>query len=159
MTFTVRHVLGLLLLPLAAAGAAAATRDGQFNVSASVQSGCALSGAVFNFGQYTSGQAASLDAVGTINYADCSGNVTLELDGGLSGDVNARQLRAGSRRLGYQVYREAARSSVWGRGANARIVRFATSQSGRIEVFGRIPGGIVVEPGSYTDTIGVTLTF
>jgi spore coat protein U-like protein len=124
-----------------------------------VQSGCALSGATFNFGQYTSGQPADLDAVGTINYADCSGNVTLELDGGLSGDVNARQLRAGSRRLAYQIYREAGRTSVWGRGADARVVQFATSQSGRIEVFGRIPGGLVVEPGTYTDTIGVTLTF
>jgi spore coat protein U-like protein len=159
MRTTLRHALALLLLASTAAAAAAATRGGQFSVNASVQSGCALSGATFNFGQYTSGQPANLDAVGTINYADCSGNVTLELDGGQSGDVNARQLRAGSGRLSYQLYREAGRTSVWGRGANARTIQFATSQSGRIEVFGRIPGGLVVEPGTYTDTVGVTLTF
>ncbi len=159
MRTTLRHTVALLLLPSMAATAVAATRGGQFSVNAAVQSGCALSGATFNFGQYTSGQPANLDAVGTINYADCSGNVTLELDGGQSGDVNARQLRAGSRRLSYQIYREAGRTSVWGRGANARFVQFATAQSGRIEVFGRIPGGLVVEPGTYTDTIGVTLTF
>ncbi len=159
MRTTLRHTVALLLLPFMAATAVAATRGGQFSVNAAVQSGCALSGATFNFGQYTSGQPANLDAVGTINYADCSGNVTLELDGGQSGDVNARQLRAGSRRLSYQIYREAGRTSVWGRGANARLVQFATAQSGRIEVFSRIPGGLVVEPGTYTDTIGVTLTF
>jgi spore coat protein U-like protein len=156
-----RHAVPwLLLVPLAAAPATAATTQrGQLSVDASVQSGCSLSGAAFNFGQYTSGQPANLDAVGTIAYADCTGSVTLELDGGLSGDVNARQLRAGSRRLGYQIYRDASRTAVWGRGTEARTVRFSTSESGRIEVFGRIPGGAVVEPGTYTDTIAVTLTF
>ena len=32
-------------------------------------------------------------------------------------------------------------------------------QSGTVDVYGRIPGGQTVAPGSYTDTVTITLTF
>jgi spore coat protein U-like protein len=137
----------------------AATDTDQLTVTATVQSGCALNGGTLNFGQYTSGQTTDLDVQGTINYANCNGNLSFELDGGGSGNVNARQMSSGANRLNYQIYRTSARNTVWGTGTQAQAVQLLTTQSGSVAVYGRIPRAQAVPAGTYSDVVNITLTF
>jgi spore coat protein U-like protein len=144
-----------LVPPFAKAG----TDTDQLTVTATVLSSCSLSGGTLNFGQYISGQQTDLDVTGTINYVNCSGNLTFALDGGGSGSVNARQTSSGANRLNYQIYRNPTRSAVWGSGADAQAVTLLATQSGTVSVHGRIPKNQVVPDGTYTDVVNITLTF
>lgn len=153
-----------LLLTLSLLGATsqpvgAGTDTDQLTVTATVQSGCSLSGGTLAFGQYLSGQPNDLDAVGAISYVNCSGTLTFSLDGGSSGNISARQMRSGTNRLNYQIYRNQTRNAVWGSGSDAHGVILLTPQSGTIPVFGRIPNEQIVPDGVYTDTVNITLTF
>ena len=152
------------LVLLAAAVAAspathAATVTDVLNVSATVLSSCALNGGTLSFGDYTSGQQTDLDVDGTINYVNCSGTLTFALDGGGSGDINARQMRQGANRLNYQIYRTSSRSAVFGTGADAQGKILIGTQTGSLTVYGRIPKNQVVPDGVYTEIVNITLTF
>lgn len=146
----------LLCAPVAAL---AGTDTDPLNVTATVQSACALNGGTMAFGTYLSGQTTNLDAVGRINYVNCIGTLTFELDGGQSGDINNRTMLSGSNQLRYQLYRNSTRSAVWGIGANALQQQLLVPLTGSVDVYGRIPSGQAAAPGNYTDTVNITLTF
>lgn len=148
----------LVALSLAAPAGAGSDTD-QLTVTATVLSACSLSGGTLNFGNYTSGQTTSLDVNGTINYVNCSGSLTFTLDGGASGNINARQMSSGTNRLNYQIYRNAARNAIWGTGADAHAVLLIGTQSGTVTVYGRIPASQAAADGTYTDTVNITLNF
>ena len=152
-------LIGAALVSGHARPARSGTDTDILTVTATVLSACSLSGGTLNFGSYTSGQTGNLDVNGVINYVNCSGNLTFALDGGLSGNINARQMQQGAGRLNYQIYRNAARNAVWGTGADTQGVVLIGTQSGSVTVYGRIPSGQVVPDGTYTDTVNVTLTF
>src|SRR5215207_216568 len=95
-----------------------------------------LSGGTLNFGQYTSGQTTNLDVNGTINYVNCSGSLGFALDGGGTGNINARQMSQGASRLSYQIYRNSTRNAIWGSGADAQGVTLIGTQSGTVTVYG-----------------------
>jgi spore coat protein U-like protein len=137
--------LALAAMPMAAR---AATDTGTLAVTATVRSGCALSGGTLNFGQYVSGQA-----------TDCNGSLSFALDGGGSASVTAREMRSGTNRLSYQIYRNATRNAIWGTGSDAQGVTLLSTQSGSVTVYGRIPKSQTVPDGTYTDTVNITLTF
>lgn len=145
-----------IAVPMTALGG---TDTDTLTVTATVQSACALNGGTMAFGQYLSGQTTNLDVGGQINYANCSGTLSFELDGGQSGDINNRAMRSGSNSLNYQLYRNTARNAIWGTGSNAQGLQLLQPLSGKIDVYGRIPGGQTVPAGSYTDTVNITLTF
>jgi spore coat protein U-like protein len=143
-----------------AAPASAGTNTYQLTVTAAVQAGCGLAGGTLDFGVYVPGQPDALDAVGQIRFVSCLGELTIELDGGRNGSVSARRLASGTDRLAYQLYRDSGRTAVWGVGAEAVSVRLFTLQSGSVDVYGRIPGGVrSIADGEYADTINITMTF
>jgi spore coat protein U-like protein len=152
---------GLLALALAAAGRAAdaATAGGQFSISASVVDGCAVSGANMDFGTYTAGQEADLDAVGRIEYAGCSGTVRVEIDGGQRPRAGLRHMSSGSNQLGYQLYQDQGRTRVWGTGSDAVELDSRLPGVSRVNIYGRIPRGLSVMPGRYTDQVNIMLVF
>lgn len=164
MAFSMRSCrrLGLLsALVLAASGVVqAATDTDTLNVTATVTSGCALTGGTLAFGTYVSGQGTDLDATGAINYANCAaGTLTFALDGGSSGNVTSRTMKSGSNSLNYQIFRNSTRTATWGTGSDAQTVTLLTTTGGSVTVYGRIPKSQTVAPGSYTDTVTITLTF
>jgi spore coat protein U-like protein len=148
---------GLALLAPAVPTAVAVTA--QLTIRATVGSGCSLSGGTLDFGEYVSGQSTHLDAVGTLDYNNCQGNVTVEIDGGQGGAISSRQMTSSGRKLAYQLYRNASRTAVWGQGADAQKINIISGGTGKLEIFGRIPKGLNVQSGTYTDTVNVTLTF
>lgn len=94
-------------------------------------------------------------------------NYTLSLSRGSSGTYAPRRMNAGSARLNYNLFRDAARAQVWGDGTNstgtvagtANFVWFQTSQTSNHTAYGRVPAQQNASPGSYTDTIVLTITF
>lgn len=153
------------LIPLAAthifmsSSAKGATDTATLSVTANVQSSCAISGGSLDFGNYQSGQSGNSDAVGTISFTNCTGLLTFELDGGQSGNVNARAMKSGGNSLSYQLYRTQQRNSVFGTGSNAQQLDLQSQLTGTLDVFGRIPGNQDAAPGSYSDTVNITLTY
>ena len=155
-------VAGLIGLAatLAPKPAPAPTTTGTLAVSAVVQTSCSLTGGAMSFGTYTSGQTNNLDVEGQLAFANCpTGNLVFELDGGGSGNINARRMSSSSSNLNYQIYRNANRTTVFGAGANAYTEIRLVAGGGTIPVYGRIPGNQTVSAGNYSDTVNVTLTF
>jgi spore coat protein U-like protein len=147
------------MLALAPAAALAGTDTDTLTVTATVQSACGLNGGTMAFGNYLSGQTTALDATGQINYANCSGTLTFELDGGQSADVNNRAMVSGSNKLNYQLYRTSTRNAIWGTGTNAHQVQLLQPLSGTVTIYGRVLANQAVPAGTYTDTVNITLTF
>lgn len=153
--------LAVLLSGVAVAGGAVAeTKTGTLAITVAVQSACALTGATLDFGTYTAGQTTDRDARIDIAYTNCGpGTITMELDGGGAADVNARKLRSGTNVLNYNLYRETARTAIFGTGVNAKTATLTGVASGSLSVWGRIPKSQAVPVGTYTDTVNITLTF
>jgi spore coat protein U-like protein len=156
-----RLALPLLGVPLAALPlpTLAGTDTDTLSVTATVQNACALNGGAMSFGQYLSGQAGDLNVNGQINYVNCNGTISFELDGGQSGNVSARKMKSGANELNYQLFRNNTRTAVFGQGADKQEILLLTPLSGKVDVFGRIPGGQAVPAGDYSDIVNVTLTF
>jgi spore coat protein U-like protein len=96
--------------------------------------------------------AGARDALGLVSFS-CNGQgPTVSLGAGSSGDAADRRMRSGPETLSYNVYADAARTRIftWSRpGGGARTMT----------LYARIPGGQAVPPGSYADTLTVTLDF
>jgi len=146
---------------IAPVDAMAGTDTGTMTVTVTVSDVCAVDGGTLDFGTYSGGQSAALDAAGAIAYVGCSaGTLTFALDGGGSGNVDGRNLTNGSgNSLIYQLYRNSGRTQVWGEGSRALSLQLLVSGSGSIPVYGRIPGGQQAASGNYSDSVNVTLTF
>ncbi len=149
-------VLWTLAVPFAAE---AGTATAQLSVTATVQTNCSVSGGTLDFGSYVTGQPDDLDAIGTITLVNCANlTVTVELDGGASGNVQSRRMANGNAQLAYQLYRDPARTQVWGQG-NQAFQGQVLAPNTTLQIFGRIPGGQNVPSGTYSDTVNVTLSF
>ena len=59
----------------------------------------------------------------------------------------------------YELYRDAARSLRWGNTAGTDTVDGSGNPGSAIPVYGRVPAQTNVTPGSYSDTITVTVTY
>lgn len=151
----------------------AGTSTGTFQVTASVAKSCNIgSTSDVAFGAYApagSHLATPLDASGSVSIV-CTKGTTYEvtLDQGLNpagGSTCAspqRRMAAGSERLAYQLYRDSARTQIWGCDASNLLSGTATTGPSSPEnhtVYGRIPPGQDVADGSFSDTITVTVNF
>ncbi len=155
-----RLLLAAAVVAFAAAPAAAGTDTDVLTVKVTVQEACTIAGGTIDFGTYSAGQQAALDAQGSISYNGCAaGTLTIALDGGVGGNVANRRMSNGDSTLNYQLFKNSSRSQVWGTGADALQQMLLVPDSGSIPVYGRIIGGQNVAGGTYTDTVNVTLTF
>lgn len=126
------------------------------------------SSAAIAFGTYDPLSALPLDAAGQVDII-CDKNkvaVRVELDRGDGGSYLPRQMRSGTLMLAYNLYVDAARSSVFGNGSGGTQAGAGmTSEIGggqfraRVPVYGRIAPGLDAGVGSYSDLINVTVTF
>jgi len=90
--------------------------------------------------------------------------VTVSLDAGLNaaGIIANRKMKRTTLPavfLGYQIYQNAAHTTIFGNGAGqTRAVTTTGSATLTINMFGQIPT-TTAEPGIYKDTVNVTITF
>jgi spore coat protein U-like protein len=154
-------VLALALSVSLAAPTEAATTTGSLAVRVVVQPSCTVTGATLDFGTYTSGQAADLNATAQIGYANCSaGTLRFDLNGGANGTVTARRASDGvGGFLNYSLFRDSARTQNFGETTTGHTVTLTSAGAGNVMVYGRVPKSQTVAAGTYTDIVVITLNF
>lgn len=155
-----RPVRALLLL--AAAGAL---------LPLPAQAVCSTSATLVAFGSYNPFAVGNSDSAGTITVS-CSGGLIsllvsydIKLSPGLYGTYAARRMGAGSSRLSYNLYTNAARTTIWGDGSGGTgfvsdgYLLGLLTVNRNYSVYGRLPAAQNVAPAAYSDTITVTVEY
>ena len=146
--------------------APAATANASMDVTAAVGVNCTISTAPVAFGAYDPvvGNASTpLDSTGLVTVACTKGAVaTVGLDLGSHASGGTRRLsNGGSQYLTYELYKESARTTVWGNGGAALLgLGAAPSKFPRnFTVYGQVPAGQDVPAGTYGDAVVATVNF
>ena len=139
-------------------------------------SDCTASATSISFGVYDPVVALPDDSTGTLTVT-CSYSesgvkhpaYTVALSSGNGVSSATRWLAAGPFRLYYNLYRDAARTQIWGDGTTGSYVQSGTlrpgpgvgnhTRSAAYTVYGRMPAQQDAASGDYTDIIVFTLTF
>ncbi len=167
-----RKAKPLVLLAIAAAAlcmsqtSMATDVTGIVSVSASVTPDCAVGTSTLAFGSASSAtiQAGNVDATGTVS-VNCTAGVgyTIKLDVGAGAGATfaSRKMTSGANLLNYSIYDSAGRTSVWGdgTGATVTVASTGTGAAQSISAYGRIFGAQTPPPGTYTDTVNVTVSY
>ena len=165
MRFHSRHLImtlgGVLGVGLSAGTAEAATSTSTFNVTATVQATCTVSATNLAFGVYTGAQAMGTSAISVACTNTTTYQVGLNAGTASGATVTTRQMTGpSSALLNYALYRDAARTQNWGNTASTDTVGGTGDGNTRsITVYGTVPAGQLVAPGSYSDTVVVTVTY
>src|SRR5262245_8809910 len=92
-------------------------------------------------------------------------SVTVTLGAGNSGSVAARELRSGANPMSYNLYRDSARTQVWGQTAGVDAVTVTVNgipnnsyTDTTFTIYGRIPALQNVPAGAYSDSVQMTVT-
>ncbi|WP_180937443.1 Csu type fimbrial protein [Herbaspirillum seropedicae] len=138
---------------------------------AGAQQVCSASSSPVSFGLYDPQSSATIDNAGSISVT-CQATVsllmayTVKLSSGNSGALSQRKMLSGANSLNYQVYTDAARSSIWGDGSSgtsfisdAYLLQVLTPVVRHYTVYGRVPGSQNVKAGSYLDTLTILITY
>lgn len=138
---------------------------------------CSVSSSGIAFGVYNPLTPTALDSTGTVavtctlTFPPFVDNVsyTIDLSPGSSGSMLARAMQSGVNQLNYNIYTTSARVQVWGDGTGGTSDVTGTMRLGFIflpstrtnnhTMYGRIAAGQDIPPGSYSDTIIVTVTY
>ena len=152
-------VASVVILLGGSQGATASSATTTFQVTASVVSSCTISATNLAFGGYTLAQ---LDAQSSLTVTCTNGaayKVALSAGNGSGATVAARKMSSGSNTLTYSLYRDSARSTVWGTTTADSASGTGNGAAQTLVVYGRIPANQSSPIGSYTDTITATITF
>ena len=132
-----------------------------FGVNATVLKSCTVSAADMSFGA-VGDLAAAVDGETALSVQCTRGTgYAVALNGGLAGasDPTARQMTAGSRSITYGLYQDSARGTPWGVATAATLGGTGTAATQVIPVYGRVPVQATPPPGTYNDTIVVSVTY
>jgi spore coat protein U-like protein len=138
------------------------TNGGTTIWTASVLANCTVSATGVNFG--SSGAITSnVDAAGTVS-VQCTNSTpyTVGLNGGNSGatDPTQRKMAKASETITYGLYQNAARTQPWGSTVGTNTVAGTGSGSNQaLTVYGRVASQTTPSPGTYTDSVVVTVTY
>jgi spore coat protein U-like protein len=125
---------------------------------------CTISATGVSFGSYNVFSTLPTDSTGTITYR-CSGNaiVAIGITRGVSSTFNSRAMTRGAEQLAYNLYLDAARTSIWGdtTGGSQIYVNATVPHNTNVPltIYGRIPGGQDVAAGTYTDHVIAIVLF
>src|SRR6202789_508342 len=158
-----------LIFGAAWAGAAgSATTPTTFAVTETVQATCSATATTLAFSAYTPGAGAK--ANNSSISVKCTKNTpyTIALNGGSTagGTVAQRLMGLGANTLQYNLFTTAAFSQIFGDGSGTSKTIAGTgvgvATANAVTVFGQLPDSVANQaaaPGSYTDTITVTVTY
>lgn len=145
----------------------AADVNTSFDVTARVVASCQVTASDIAFGDYDPVAATDLTAQGQVSVRCTRGTTsTVALDQGLSGTgtcaAPVREMAAGTERLAYGIYQDAALTTAWG--CDAGNVQSVTTTVGPstpvlLTTYGMVPAGQDAAMGDYQDTVQVTVTF
>ncbi len=162
------QAMTLIFGAMAAGVANSATTTATFAVSATLQATCSATATTLTFNAYTPGAGAKANN-STIS-VKCTKNTpyTIALNGGttVGGTIAQRLLASGANTLQYNLFTTAALNQVFGDGTGTSKTVAGTgagvATANTVTVFGQLPDNAVNQagvPGTYTDTITVTVTY
>ncbi len=132
---------------------------------------CSVSAVSTSFGSYDPFGAVAVDSTGSVTVS-CQFLIgvlvgyTIQLSSGTGGSYAPRTLSGTGYQLDYNLYTNAGRTAVWGDGSGGTntvsdgyLVSVLFPVVRNYTVYGRLPAGQNVPPGSYTDTVIVTVNY
>ncbi|AEG58266.1 spore coat U domain-containing protein [Sinorhizobium meliloti] len=133
-----------------------------FTVNATVAANCLVAVQNIDFG--TKGVlSANSDATGGVSVTCTPGTTyTVSLNGGTTNSPpTARKMSKGTETVTYGLYKDAARSQPWGDATTpgSTVAGAGNGLVQQLTVYGRVPPQTTPSPGTYTDTVVVTLTY
>jgi spore coat protein U-like protein len=138
------------------------TTGGTTTWTATVLANCSVSATGVDFG--SSGPITSnVDAAGTVT-VHCTNSTpyAVALNGGNSGasDPTQRKMSKGSETITYGLYQNSACSQPWGSTTGTNTVAgTGTGGNQALTVYGRVASQTTPSPGTYTDSVVVTVTY
>ena len=134
-----------------------------FSVSAAVVKKCTVTANPLDFGTNPGLLNTARDANTTLS-VQCSNetpyNVGLDAGQNGGGDINTRKMVLGNGSVVYQLYRDPARTEVWGNTIGADTVDGdGTGITHNIDVYGRVLPQTTPPAGTYNDVVTVTVTY
>jgi len=138
---------------------------GSNDASAQPSPSCTISVTSVAFANYNVFTTSDYDSAGTVTYR-CNAqtaNISIALSDGSSSTFSPRTLRKGSEVLNYNLYRDAARSTIWGDGTGGTSLYTNANPPNNnnvsVTIFARIPAQQDVSAGSYSDTVSAVINF
>ncbi|MGN7964212.1 Csu type fimbrial protein [Brucella sp. 22210] len=131
-----------------------------FNVTANVDRTCTVSATSINFGNHGV-LTSNVDATGALSVS-CTTNLpySVSLNGGLSNTTpTQRRMTLGSNAVIYGLYTNAARSIPWGNTTGQIVTGTGTGTAQSLTVYGRVAPQTTPPPGTYSDTVVVTVSY
>jgi spore coat protein U-like protein len=132
-----------------------------FNGSASVLGNCLVSATDIGFGSQGL-LSANIDKTGLVSVTCTSGtafNVGLD-DGHANAGPTGRAMSLGSNAVSYGLYRDGARSQIWGGTIPTNTLGGTGNGAAQnLTVYARVPPQVTPRAGTYSDVIVVTVTY
>jgi spore coat protein U-like protein len=145
----------------------AATQIDSMRVTTNVLMSCTVDAPTLDFSTYDPTQGA--DTLGTsVITSNCTGggSATITMNGGsaeVAGSTVAAPLRqmihSDTTKLNYQLYKENARTTIWGNDAGSGKAFTAVAGDNTETVYGSITAGQAASFGAFNDFVVVTLTY
>ncbi|MDX2236267.1 MAG: spore coat U domain-containing protein [Hyphomonadaceae bacterium] len=152
-----------VVAPAAIPSAHAATASDTMTVTATVVQSCQVVANDLSFGAYNPIATTDLDATTTLDVTCTSGTgyiVSMDAGVGSGATIATRKMTSSGNTLNYSLYRNAARTQVWGQTSGTDTVSgTGTGAVQSLTVYGRAPAAQAAPPGSYSDTVTVTVTY
>jgi spore coat protein U-like protein len=136
------------------------TATTSFTVTATIVANCTITASALNFSVYAG---TAVNATSTI-VANCTKNapyyVGLDAGNASGAMVTTRRMTSGSNTLKYALYLNSSRTTNWGNTVGSdTVMGTGTGANQSLTVYGQMPGGQALIPGSYADTITATITY
>ncbi len=122
---------------------------------------CTASATAIAFGTVSFSAVASTGTVSVLCDAN-DGGISVALSAGGSGNYLNRKMSSGANVLQYNLYTNSAHSIVWGNGLGGTSTDSGSATKNvalNFTVYGYVPAQTLPAPGSYSDTIMVTVTY
>ena len=139
---------------------APAPAEAAFSVQAAIPANCLVAAGDIDFGEHGVIDRAIDAETGIDVTCTPETHYAITLGPGLGGgtDPEQRILRSGRDLATYGLYLDKARSRPWGSSLETRLPGTGAGTQQTVPVYGRVPAQ-VVRPGSYADTVAVTITY
>jgi spore coat protein U-like protein len=145
--------------------AVAAATMWMFSTSDAAAQSCTVSVTSVSFGSYNVFNTSALDSSGSITY-NCdnkANNISISLGKGSSSTFSPRTMTKGGEALGYNLYTDASRTTIWGDGTSGTSVYTRNNPPNNtnvsLAIYGRVGAAQDVSAGAYFDTVLATINF
>jgi spore coat protein U-like protein len=131
-----------------------------FAATATINDNCEVSAMDIDFGAQGI-VTTNVDATGQVSVTCTNGTpYTVALDGGLAAaPLTARKMSKGAETITYGIYQDAGRSQPWGDTGGTTASGNGTGAARNLVTYGRVPPQTTPSPGSYTDTVVMTVAY